>query len=372
MNIQDQLTDWAKIVVDKYDNEAKQANISYYTQSNLKCINDHPKVLILGINPGSTGEYAHLTPKEFMLGNKCFSKDVSWHFWNRLKKIFNEGGIGNLLEDDKLFVFSNIFHFGTLKAKDLLNNIKSNPEFVDLAKELIGILKPEIVVCLGKEDCMSKLFNNSKEIELIKGELSYGTINNIPVYGIPHTSKYYTNEEFTMLGKVVGALYRKEIAPDQKTIASVFCKEISDFEKRKEQIKPENILKVMIEDAFKRYVRKEQWEKDSQWYKISSHFVARVTSSQTGYVTIRDNQFEANCNYSKRTINNQEAILRYLESKGYELNDSNRSTSLGHKLFSRYEGWKKGPQYVVLEILKEIDELGLELETIYGNRTVEL
>ena len=63
MGIQEKLTDWAEKVVKKYDSVAEKENCTYYTQSNLNKISDdnQVKVLILGINPGSTGgEYEEI------------------------------------------------------------------------------------------------------------------------------------------------------------------------------------------------------------------------------------------------------------------------------------------------------------------------
>ena len=135
----------------------------------------------------------------------------------------------------------------------------------------------------------------------------------------------------------------------------------------KEQIMLDKILNSMIEDSFKRYVRKDK--RDNEWYRISSNFIVKVTSAGGGYVSIRDSKFDNKNNYSKRTINNQDTIIKHLEVKGYELkNDGARITSLGHKPFRKYAEWEQGPQYVVLSILNEIDELGYELEDIYNKK----
>lgn len=368
MGIQKELSEWAERVVKKYDSIAEKANRSYYTQSNLKKINDNNqvKVLILGINPGSTGKYRKITPDEFLRGNAFFYPEVeNWHLWNGLKKIFKSGEIDDILNDEKDFVFSNIYHFDTPSVKDLANEIKNDSEYITFTIELINKLNPQMVICLGKNDCMCKLIKKPKA--LIDGELSYGEIEEIPVYGIPHTSKFYTNEESTMLGKALGALYKKEVNPDKEVITKLFKNEIQAFEARRDEINPENILKSMIEDSFKKNVKKEEWEKAEGWYKISPNFVVRVASVGVGYVTIRDCGFVCKNNYSKRTISNQDEIIKYLKTKGFELNDSNKATSLGHKRFDKYEDWEKGPQYVVLEILKEIEELGTVLENLYNS-----
>lgn len=373
MGIQEKLKDWAKKVIEKYDCVAVKENRSYYTQSNLIEIDDNNqvKVLILGINPGSTGEYrTKITPDAFLQGNTYFSQEREiWHLWNGLKKIFKAGEIDDILNKEKDFAFSNIYHFDTHSAKDLANKIKNDNEYIALTIELIEILNPQMVICLGKNDCMCKLIKKPESI--IDGELSYGEIKKIPIYGIPHTSKFYTNEESTMLGKVLGALYKKEVKPEKGVIAKLFKNEIKAFKDRRDQIKPANILKSMIEDSFKKYVEKEKWEKEENWYKISPNFVIRVASCNPGYVTIRDCGFDTDNNYSKRTISKQEEIIEHLKTKGFELNDTNKATSLGHKRFDKYEDWRKGPQHVVLEILKEIEELGTDLEHLYSQKISE-
>ncbi len=225
-----------------------------------------------------------------------------------------------------------------------------------------------MVICLGKDDCMLKLIKSPQTL-IDDGELLYGEINSIPVYGIPHTSKYYTNEECTMLGEVLASLYKKEVLPEKLEISNRFKDVIKAFKDRKEQIKPDNILNSMIEDAFKRFVRKETI--DNKWYRISPNFRVQVTSVGGGEVIIRDYKYTKRNNYLQNPINNQDAIIQFLNEKGYKLNsDGARRTSLGHKPFRKYETWKDGPQNVVLSILKEIDELGPELEDIYNKNEI--
>lgn len=368
MDIPNELRVWAEHVVKKYDPVAKTENSSYYTQSNLKIIKRSPQVLILGINPGSSGNYKGIDPETFLGGNPSFSPDVNWHLWKGLTKIFRAGGIEKLLENEEDFVFSNIYHFDTPKANQLLTKIKNDYEYIELTKELIQKLNPTTVICLGKDDSMKKLIKSPKTL-IDDEELLYGEINSIPVYGIPHTRKYYTNEESTMLGEVLASLYKKEILPKKSEISNRFKDVIKAFKDRKEQIKPDNIFNSMIEDSFKRYVRKDTI--DNKWYKISPNFRVQVTSVGGGEVIIQDDKYTNGINYLQNPINNQDAIIQYLKDKGYELkSDGARRTSLGHKPFRKYEEWKQGPQFVVLSILKEIDELGPELEKIYNKEKI--
>lgn len=86
-NIQDELKKWAKEVVEVY-NPIKR---SYYTQSDLTKITVSPEILILGINPGSTGneEAQPITADVFLKGNKNFcDREKSWYLWKTLEKFF--------------------------------------------------------------------------------------------------------------------------------------------------------------------------------------------------------------------------------------------------------------------------------------------
>ena len=180
--------------------------------------------------------------------------------------------------------------------------------------------------------------------------------NGVTILGIPHTSypvplpvAAFVRDSY--LGNDIGY-----------TISNIASQSNKLLVERKTQIKPDRLKNIIIEDSFKKSVKKEVWT-DNKWFVISSHFIVRVSSTHNGHVLIRDYQFDSNNNYSKRTINNHESIVKYLETKGY---GNAGATSLGEKPFRKYEEWKQGPQFVVLSILKEIDELGPELEEIFN------
>jgi hypothetical protein len=200
----------------------------------------------------------------------------------------------------------------------------------------------------------------------------YCFYNNSHVISIYHTAYYqfFTNENMKVIGNILGyALDNPSECINQKLLESYLSKKINDFNDRKKQIKPDNILNSKIEDFFKRDVRKDTI--DNKWYKISPNFRVQVTSVGGGEVIIQDDKYTNGINYLQNPINNQDAIIQYLKDKGYELkSDGARRTSLGHKPFRKYEEWKQGPQFVVLSILKEIDELGPELEKIYNKEKI--
>ena len=229
--MQNELKEWAEKVTQYYN----QIGRSYYTQSDLTKINESPEILILGINPGSTGIAKEpITADVFLKGNKSFcDREKSWHLWKNLRKILSMGGISHLLDDESRFVFSNVYHCDTLKAVGLSKNLKDE-RFVEFTLELIKILHPARVLCLGKNDCWQALEKASrmKTTELIKGELNYATIDEIPIYGIKHTSSFYTNEESAMIGKVLAVLFNGQTEHDAEKIAIQFKDEIKAIKTR--------------------------------------------------------------------------------------------------------------------------------------------
>lgn len=364
--MQIKLHEWAKKVVQTYKPIGKSTNVSYYTQSDLTIIKESPDILVLGINPGSAGEYKELSAEEFLTGNPDFSeRETEWHLWKRLRKILSIGGIDNLINDESRFVFSNVFHFGTLKDKDLTPDLKDE-KLVGLTIEFIKTLKPTRVLCLGKSNCFKQL--KIESIDLIQGELSYGKLDDIPIYGIPHTSSYYTNEECVMIGKVLAALFRDEIEPNAEIISIQFKDEIKAFEDRRDQLKPNNIRNYMVESAFDKYSHLQRWEIDNRWYYVTDDIVARVASN--GYVNIRHSDFNPNDNYSKHVDDNKypyrEELIECLKKYGYELTKNDLGTSLGHKPFNKYLDADKGPQYIVLSILQEFEKLKMEFESVFA------
>lgn len=362
--MQNEIRKWAEEVIKIYEPIAskKENNISYYTQSDLTKITQSPDILILGINPGSEGAYNKIDAETFMRGNTCFSERDKWHLWRQLKKILAFGNLSYLIEDKTRFVFTNVYHFGTLKAVHLSSELKNNENIVNLTINLIkDVLKPKRVLCLGKHDCFDKL--HIKCQDLIAGELTYGKLNEIPVYGIPHTSSFYTNEESEMIGKVLSALFTGKIEPDKEKIAECFKDEIKAFEERKEQIKPDNISKFMIAEAFRKFSQLKEHERMKDWYNLTNDIVVRVADVHEGLVNFRHSNFDEKNNYGKSPQNysHTKEIIEELEKIGYGNKDF--QTSLGTKKFSQYK--KSNPQEILLAIFQELNELKPVLEDIF-------
>lgn len=234
-DLQKKLLLWAKQVVQEYNPIAQSEKVNYYTQSDLSQIKESPELLLLGINPGSEGGNGRqLTAEEFLKGNSYYSEKDSWVMWKSLCRLFAQGGVQEMLQNDEAFVWSNVFHLNSKKEGGLTKAMKA-PKVVELARELIRMLQPQRVLCLGGANCLYQLFpKHSTTLEvLIPGTLWYTMFESIPIYGIPHTSSFYTNEQTELLGKVLAFLFdAPEAEHTAETIETKFSKELQAYRER--------------------------------------------------------------------------------------------------------------------------------------------
>ena len=131
MNIQKELIDWAKEVVEDYN----QVGLSYYTQSPLIDVKeDYIDLLVLGINPGSCSvplkEWKFrdrqctegITYDVFLMGNPSYQrmreKKEKWSYWDKLCKLLEIAGMQSYV-DRKAFVLTNIFFCSTKKESGI-------------------------------------------------------------------------------------------------------------------------------------------------------------------------------------------------------------------------------------------------------------
>ena len=298
-----------------------------------------------------------------------------WKIWNNMEHALKEVGFTEIMDNDyisdeilKKTIVTNALLFNySGKAKELNSLLKQ--DIVNGCMRLTGklifdVIKPKMVICSSCPlvfEPLIKNYNADIRYEVIRLEGTSRRVmrcnyNGVTILGIPHTSypvplpvAAFVRDSY--LGNDIGY-----------TISNIASQSNKLLVERKTQIKPDRLKNIIIEDSFKKSVKKEVWT-DNKWFVISSHFIVRVSATHNGHVLIRDYQFDSNNNYSKRTINNHESIVKYLETKGY---GNAGATSLGEKPFRKYEEWKQGPQFVVLSILKEIDELGPELEEIFN------
>ena len=246
MSIQNELREWAEETVNVYNPMAQTAGLGYYTQSVLNRETLDPDLLILGINPGAAGGCL-MTGKELLLGNPCFKgkndKEIIDIFYNNYDPQKRKKGwdimvkTRNMLElagkqilnDLDKFVLSNMVFFGTAKQGQIPKAINKN----DCAKQtlkLIEILKPKVIVLLGKE-CRN-LFNTVAGTNMVAitpdNAVFYCFYNNCHVISTYHTAyyRYYTYENMEKVGKIIGcALDNSSEIIDKKLLESYLFKE---------------------------------------------------------------------------------------------------------------------------------------------------
>lgn len=234
-DLQQKLLVWAEQVVNEYNPIAQSEKVNYYTQSDLTQIKESPNLLLLGINPGSAGgDGKQLSAEEFLKGNPEYPQKDSWVMWQRLCRLFSQGDMQEMLQNDESFVWSNVFNLNSKKESGLTNPMKL-PKMVELTRELIRVLQPKRVLCLGGANCLYQLFpKHETTLEvLIPSILWYTKLGSTPIYGIPHTSSCYTSEQTELLGKALAFLFdAPEAERTAEMIAVKFSQELQAYRER--------------------------------------------------------------------------------------------------------------------------------------------
>lgn len=188
--IQRKLIDWAKETYDFYYPKAKELNMDFYTQSDLTLLSEQAPVnlMVIGINPGYGGNFQPNRFKEssdLLLGNVFNGKHEviqEWKILKKLRSILEYSGNGNLIDDEKTFVFTNATFFSTHDEKGLNGNVKeAQKESIKYTKKLIEIIRPKHIICLGGKNCTDLLVSNTQPLLPNTVRLEYGRIDNIPV-----------------------------------------------------------------------------------------------------------------------------------------------------------------------------------------------
>ena len=230
------LKEWSKETMECYLVEVKKVGedvaTSFYNQSDLSRVRDCD-IMIIGINPGMGCPYSKwkenydISHDFLYYGNPCFrgmsDEDIiyemskkydpdkrryGWDLWQKIHKILDVTGKGDILKQLDRFVFTNMVFFGTVKAKDIPKGIDT----IKCAKEtlkLIEILKPKVVVLLGKE-CRNLFIKATKCLQMEShtsdNKVSYCYYNNRHVISVYHTAyyKYYTENNIKIVGKIIG------------------------------------------------------------------------------------------------------------------------------------------------------------------------
>jgi len=239
MNIQERIEkEWAQDTVADYN---ENTGYSFYTQSPLNQIKNIPiKLLVLGINPGShdvkiedwkvapvwkdiLGEEG-MTSKKLMGGNPSFvsmiekkkagEKYDKWNFWEKLCQLLDIAGQKKLVEKFSDYVYTNIYLGSTKGEKDIPKD--KYKKLKEHAFELINILQPECIICLGQKVMDSVLehyeLKNDKTCQVPGLPIRYKYINNelikgMQVFGFHHPAYYYSDAEKKLVGRFFGSYY---------------------------------------------------------------------------------------------------------------------------------------------------------------------
>lgn len=375
MSFKNDLRIWAADTADLYHELAtsnKDCNLGFYTQSNLTRAEMHPELLILAINPGFNGAYLSGSDDKYGLvdnerwiewgvrnkrmdgdtllkGNAFWGERDKWALWRRLRSILGYGELASLLDDESKFVFTNMILFNTYRAREIpAIAFKDCPE---KTIELIEILQPRRILCLGKNDCFNLFCKRTKlnPAELIPSELSYVKWKDIPVFGIPHTSKYYSHEEMSMIGKCLGYMFGHEAETfSADSIQERFADDIKLWRDRKST---PSLSRKLSEEVAENITK--EWELVQYDSKHPERYLLpcglSLTVTKQGYVAIRHKDYFRQYTDTSDYPHQQELIELL---KGYEYTHTN--VWLGQKSFKKYGRVAK---VVIEEIVKEVNEL---------------
>lgn len=371
-DLQQKLLLWAEQIVQEYNPIAQSEKVNYYTQSDLTQIKESPELLLLGINPGSEGGNGkQLTAEEFLKGNSYYAEKDSWVMWQRLCRLFTQGGMQEMLQNDEAFVWSNVFHLNSKKEGGLTKAMKT-PKVVELARELIRVLHPKRVLCLGGANCLYQLFpKHSTTLEvLIPGTLWYTTFESTPIYGILHTSSAYTKEQIELLGKALAFLF--EAPESEHTAEMIEAKFSKEFQAYRERLKG-STEKVFLQEVgrFVKGITNLESSDSKNLIYLNEYVQARIaeTSDRSLNISYRE---KYNKTYPKR-----DEIVRLLEQRVAWTGKTYvpfKNGALGniHRLrfepeLKSYMSQENGAEGFASLISQEIEALATELSKVFDD-----
>ena len=233
------LMEWSKETVEFYLSEVERLGeynaTSFYNQSDLSRVKDCD-IMIIGINPGVGCTYSEWKLKndisqDFLYyGNPCFrgmsnheiiyemsekydpyKRRKGWDIWVKIYKMLCYSSKGEILKQLDRFVITNMIFFGTAKEIDIFKGI-DRFRCAEQTLKLIEILKPKVVLLLGKE--CRKLFKSVTKCTQMESISSDNTVfycyyNDCHVISIYHTAyyRYYSKSvNIEKIGKIIGSI----------------------------------------------------------------------------------------------------------------------------------------------------------------------
>lgn len=222
-----ELMAWVDKTADAYHTLATdpvhpECNLAFYTQSDLRKLTTPPELLILTINPNGTAGYTgkdgfegqldnpawknwglngRMTGEVLIKGNPFYYTHEQWSLWKRLRRIFSFGGIEYVLDDESRYVYTELVFFNTEKAEYIPKQAYS---LVPHTIELIDILQPKQILCVGAATCLPALKPYVTGLTQVAKNVKGVELHGIPLFAIPHTASRYTSELLDIAGKTLG------------------------------------------------------------------------------------------------------------------------------------------------------------------------
>lgn len=334
MEINNALAKWAERTTVFYNEVAARLGDdapAFYTQSPLQNMMTSPKVLIIGINPGSGGSYKEqcnnnswglhgnlMNGSHLMKGNPFWPEHHKWLFWKRLRQLFDERN--NPLDDENAYVITNASFFATFKAKELNKDVLMKT--IRCSLELIDILKPQFIIVLSGKSLLRTMSEVDKEIHYTRLFNSYsnvvvGNIHGVPCCGVPHPSASLLREERTLIKKVVTQVYNKEefVKGDYESLLNIIN------ERKNNSAHSDNVIydlyKAIIAHDFAPYVCYEKHDKFRRYDLQNGLQLTIACNSSTKAIAIRPKDYKGEKDIDKMPIPHIGEIFNCLEEVGY-------------------------------------------------------
>lgn len=358
-SIQEKIREWAlgtqsnKGALEIYNELGDKYQNNFYTQSNLRNVTSTPELLVMGLNPGSGGVYkGHVDIETFLSGNPYYADHRKWRMWRLLNSILSRVQMGDIINDEKRYVWSNVVWLDTPKISNLPR--KAFDDCANVTKGFIRALSPKIMLCLGKDSINTICENYACSIEcMIPGEIFRSWVDNTLLIGIPHTSKLYTHEEMDLVAHGIKLLTETPKMSKDDFVRSLSMY-IEAFQNRKSKASIMSVNNKEIADTFKNRNVFKMYNNKSEHYELTNDLEFTVSHTKPGYVAIRHKNYKGK--YSTNSYSYADEIRNILKQYGYDI--VNNDVWLGTKTFKEYNG------EVVDGIIVELKEIKEKLNQI--------
>lgn len=339
MSLKEEIKKWADETTQIYNNIATSSERevpAFYTQSDLSIIKERPKVLIMGINPGSDGSYKEQREKplwgldgklmdgtHLLQGNPCWKEHCQWTYWQRLRNLFEDND--NPLDKEDGYVATNATFFATSGVKDL--NDKLLIDTLPCTLKLIDILKPEMIVVLSAKSLLKMIkgqcYATNRQFSYSQTFASYnsiftGRLNDIPFCGIPHVSASLFREERELMQKVVTQVYHKKNIniEDYKSLleAIKLRRKAKSLSKEEMAMLYDSLVTAMQNLPYPIYESTPKFNR----YDLKNGLQLTIANNDTTHgIAIRPIKYHGEKNIDQLPISYAKDILRCLEKANY-------------------------------------------------------